>query len=113
MSDINQLSQRIVAKRAERGFVTDPLKIHLLLTEEVGEIAGELKRTWSKNYEAFDRDKLAEEISDVFCLLVALANEYDILIEEAVEKKFFGKDAAREWKTARSTKVPLDPDVTS
>lgn len=48
MSDINQLSQRIVEKRAERGFVTDPLKIHLLLTEEVGEIAGELKRSWSK-----------------------------------------------------------------
>ena len=100
MSDLKQLSQRIVAKRAERGFVTDPLKIHLLLTEEVGEISGELKRTWSKNYAAFDPTHLAEEISDVFCLLVALANAYNIDIEQAVEMKFFGKDADREWKTA-------------
>ena len=100
MSDFNHLSQRIVEKRAERGFVTDPLKIHLLLTEEVGEIAGELKRSWSKNYSEFSQERLAEEISDVFCLLVALANEYDIQIEEAVEKKFFGKDEARGWKTA-------------
>jgi len=100
MSDIKHLSQRIVEKRAERGFVTDPLKIHLLLTEEVGEIAGELKRSWSKNYDGLSRERLSEEISDVFCLLVALANEYNIQIEDAVERKFFGKDEAREWKTA-------------
>ena len=75
MSDLKQLSKRIVEKRAERGFVTDPLKIHLLLTEEVGEVAGELKRSWSKNYDGLSRERLAEEISDVFCLLVALANE--------------------------------------
>jgi len=103
MSDINQLSQRIVEKRTERGFVTDPLKIHLLLTEEVGEIAGELKRSWSKNYDGFSRERLSEEIGDAFCLLVALANEYDIQIEEAVEKKFFGKDEMRCWKTASCT----------
>jgi len=100
MSDIKHLSQRIVEKRAERGVVTDPLKIHLLLTEEVGEIAGELKRSWSKNYDGLSRERLSEEISDVFCLLVALANEYNIQIEDAVERKFFGKDEAREWKTA-------------
>lgn len=101
MTDLKQLSQRIIEKRAGRGFVTDPLKIHLLLTEEVGEIASELKRSWSKNYDGLSRERLAEEISDVFVLLVALANEYDIQIGEAVEKKFFGKDEARDWKTAR------------
>ncbi|MBT7914681.1 hypothetical protein HN588_12320 [Candidatus Bathyarchaeota archaeon] len=36
-----ELVDKIVAKRAERGFVTDPLKIYVLLTEEVGEIAAE------------------------------------------------------------------------
>ena len=30
--------------RAERGFVTDPVKLQVLLTEEVGEIAAEIKK---------------------------------------------------------------------
>ncbi len=96
----HELVQKIVAKRAERGFVTDPLKIHVLLTEEVGEIAAELKRTWSKNYSEFSRDKLGEEVADVFCLLAALANEFDIDIERAVEEKFFEADEYRTWKSA-------------
>ena len=96
----HELVQKIVAKRAERGFVTDPLKIHVLLTEEVGEIAAELKRTWSKNYSEFSRDKLGEEVADVFCLLAALANEFDIDIEKAVREKFFEADEARTWKSA-------------
>ena len=96
----HELVQKIVAKRAERGFVTDPLKIHVLLTEEVGEIAAELKRTWSKNYSEFSRDKLGEEVADVFCLLAALANEFDIDIEKAVREKFFEADESRTWKSA-------------
>mgnify|MGYP000592657262 CR=1 FL=1 len=97
---ISELVDKIVAKRAERGFVTDPLKIHILLTEEVGEIAAELKRTWSKNYSEFSRDKLGEEVADVFCLLAALANEFGIDIERAVEEKFFEADESRTWKSA-------------
>ena len=98
---LQELVNRIVAKRAERGFVTDPLKLHVLLTEEVGEIAAELKRLWSKNYASFDKAKLAEEIADVFCLLSALANEFDIDIERAVEEKFFQADESRTWNSAK------------
>jgi NTP pyrophosphatase (non-canonical NTP hydrolase) len=68
--------------------------------EEVGEIAGELKRLWSKNYDPFDASRLAEEIVDVFCLLSALAHEFDIDLEQAVRKKFFEADGQRTWKTA-------------
>lgn len=96
---MKSLAHRIVAKRTERGFVTDPIKIQLLLTEEIGEISAELKRTWSKNYDGFSQERLSEEIADSFVLLVALANEFDIDIEEAVEKKFFDKDQKREWRT--------------
>lgn len=88
-----------MTKRAERGFVTDPLKIQLLLTEEVGEISAELKRTWSKNYDDFSRERLSEEIADCFCLLAALAHEFEIDIEEAVEQKFFQKDQNRGWQS--------------
>ena len=97
---LTELTQQIVSKRSERGFVTDPLKIHILLTEEVGEIAGEIKKIWSKNYSAFERGKLSEEIADVFCLLAALANEFEVDIEQAVESKFFKADYSRCWRTA-------------
>ena len=98
MSELAALQKAISTTRAERGFVTDPVKIHLLLSEEIGEIASALKRLWSKNYGEFDRDQLREEIADVFVLLAALATEFDIDIEDAVVDKFFQRDSTREWK---------------
>jgi len=94
------LQDTICKIRQERGFVTDPLKIYILLTEEVGELAAELKRLWSKNYDPFDAKKLKEEIADVFVLLAALAHEFDIDIEQAVREKFIEKDSTRHWKSA-------------
>lgn len=97
MTDLSDLQQQINATRAARGFTTDPLKIHILLTEEVGEVANELKKTWSKNYDGFSKDNVADEISDVFVLLTALASSFDIDLEQAIKHKFFEKDAKREW----------------
>ncbi len=81
MATLGELAAQVVKKREERGFVTDPLKLHVLLTEEMGEVAAELKRTWSVNYESFSKERLAEEIADSFCLLVALADRFGIDIE--------------------------------
>ena len=100
MSELADLQKAISETRAERGFVTDPVKIHLLLSEEVGEIASALKRLWSVNYGAFNRDHLQEEIADAFVLLAALATQFDIDMEEALVDKFFRKDGVREWKSA-------------
>ena len=96
-----ELQQRIAAIRQERGFVTDPQKILILMTEEVGEIAAELKRLWSPNYSKFDTERMREEIADVFVTLAALANSFEIDIADAVREKFIEKDAGREWKSAR------------
>lgn len=101
MTDLANLQRRIAEERGKRGFVTDPVKLAVLLTEEVGEIASELKRLWSKNYDEFSADRLKEEIADTFVILAALADQFDIDIEAAVEGKFFGKDARREWKSSR------------
>ena len=101
MTSLQKLTQKIVETRAQRGFVTDPLKIQLLLTEEIGEISAVLKRTWSANYAPFAKKDLAEEIADAFALLIALADQFDIDIAEAIEKKFFEKDTNRIWKTAK------------
>ena len=100
MSELADLQKAISETRTERGFVTDPVKIHLLLTEEVGEIASEIKRLWSVNYGDFSRDRLKEEIADAFVLLAALATLFDIDVEEAVVDKFFRKDGMREWQSA-------------
>ena len=100
MSELADLQKSIASTRAERGFVTEPLKIPLMLSEEIGEIASELKRLWSKNYVDFDRDQLKEGIADAFVLLSALATRFKIDLEEAVVEKFFQKDSAREWKSA-------------
>ena len=100
MSGLADLQRAISETRAERGFVTDPVKIHVLLTEEVGEIASEVKRLWSVNYDDFSRDRIREEIADAFVLLSALATRFEIDLEEAVADKFFRKDGEREWRSA-------------
>ena len=101
MTDLANLQKRIAEERGKRSFVTDPVKLGVLLTEEVGEIASELKRLWSKNYDEFRVDRLQDEIADALVILAALADQFDIDIEAAVEGKFFGKDAQREWKSSQ------------
>ena len=101
MSDLRELQRRVVQTRDERGFTQDSLRMFALLSEEIGELAGELKRTWSSNYPAFDREALADEVSDAFVLLLALADHYGIDVASAVESKFFGRDGQRAWKTAK------------
>ncbi|MFW6016777.1 MAG: MazG nucleotide pyrophosphohydrolase domain-containing protein [bacterium] len=97
---LHELQKLINKKRKERGFVMEPIKIFTLLNEEIGEIAAELKKDWSINYDNLDKDKLAEEIADVQVCLIALANQYDIDIDSAVIDKFFEKDSKRMWKSA-------------
>jgi NTP pyrophosphatase (non-canonical NTP hydrolase) len=78
----------------------DPLKVFILLTEEIGEIACELKRTWSPNYAAFSKADLADELADVMVCVLALANRFEIDIGRALEEKLLHKDARRTWKSA-------------
>ena len=84
MTNLTDLQKRIADERGKRGFVTDPVKLAVLLSEEIGEIASELKRLWSINYDEFRAGRLKEEVADTFVILVALANQFDIDIEEAV-----------------------------
>lgn len=100
MADLAELQAEIVAERAARGFTTDPVRVLALLVEEIGEVARELKKTWSPNYDAFSADRLAPELADVFVLVCALASEHDIDLESAVRRKFFDHDSARPWRSS-------------
>ncbi len=102
--DLKDLQSAIVARRAERGFVTDPVKLCVLLTEEVGELAQLIKRTWSPNYEPPSDQDFAEECSDVLIILTAIAHEFGVDLETAVTGKFFEKDEMRRWATAQNNR---------
>lgn len=96
---MKDLQDRVNKIRSKRGFTMDPLKIFTLLNEEIGEVATELKKGWSPNYDGLNIEKLKEELADVQVCLCALANQYGINLEEAVEEKFVKKDSKRTWKT--------------
>ena len=64
-----ELQREISQIRSERGFVMDPIKILVLLTEEVGEMASELKRLWSKNYGAFESHPARRRSSRHVCAI--------------------------------------------
>ena len=102
MPELTELQSLIVKVRSERGFTTDPVRIYALLNEEVGEIGGELKKTWSPNYDGFDPSKLADELADAMVLLCALASEFDVELESAVRAKFIDKDSQRHWASAKT-----------
>jgi NTP pyrophosphatase (non-canonical NTP hydrolase) len=100
MANLRELQNLVSKIRQERGFTMDPLRIFVLLDEEVGEIARELERTWSPNYDPFSKQDLEDEIADVLVCLLALANQFEIDVEKALTEKLLYKDSQRKWKSA-------------
>jgi len=95
-----QIQQEIREVRRQRGFTTERSRSLTLIVEELGEVARQLKRTWSANYDAFDAHQLGDELADTFNLLYALASEYNIDLEGQVRTKFFIADGDRDWPSA-------------
>lgn len=102
MSDLATIQQQIVSIRSERGFTTDPVRMLALLVEEVGEVAGEIKKTWSPNYPELNVADVANELADVFVLVSALASSFDIDLATAVHDKFVNADATRSWASQQN-----------
>jgi NTP pyrophosphatase (non-canonical NTP hydrolase) len=101
MADLQELQNLVSKIRQERGFTMDPLRVFILLNEEVGEVARELKRTWSPNYETFSKADLEDELADVLVCLLALANQFEIDLEKVLVEKLVAKDGQREWESAK------------
>ena len=100
MASLQELQSMVGKVRQERGFTMDPVRIFVHLTEEVGEIASQLKRTWSLNYESFSKEDLEEEMADVLVCVLALADRFEIDLERVLMAKFLHKDGQRRWKSA-------------
>jgi NTP pyrophosphatase (non-canonical NTP hydrolase) len=81
----------------ERGFVADPSKELLMLTEEVGELAKAIrKHAGMKFSETTRQTEAAEEVADVFIVLLALASLMDIDVHTAFLAKET-KNQGRVW----------------
>lgn len=72
------------------GFNNTPLELFCYLTEEVGELAKEIRKTEKnmdmdkkKNYESC----LKYEIADIFIYLLAICDSYSIILLEAFKDK--------------------------
>ena len=73
-----------------------------ILTEEVGELARIMARTYSEqSFKESDLEKnLADEIADVLWVLLCLANQTGVDLTDALKKNFEKKtkrDATRHW----------------
>ena len=60
-------------------------KSFIWLIEEIGELASIL------HMDILDKNKIKEEIADIFAWICSLANLLDIKVEEAVKEKYPGK----------------------
>lgn len=109
MADLQQLQSLVAKVRQARGFTMDPVRIFALLSEEIGEVAGELKRTWSPNYDTFSKEDLQSEIADALVCLLALANQFEIDLEQALIDKLVVRDGQREWKSAAGSAPVIRP----
>ncbi len=87
---LQDFHEYIYKMEVARGFIDDPLlKNCLLLGEEVGELFKAIRKA-----EGFKTDKknskvstVKDELADVFMFLLAIANRYDIDLEQAFREK--------------------------
>lgn len=89
-SNLNEIQKYITKMMEANGFNNTPLELFCYLTEEVGELAKEIRKTEKnmdmdikKEYESC----LKYEIADVFIYLLAICNSYNIDLLEAFKGK--------------------------
>jgi NTP pyrophosphatase (non-canonical NTP hydrolase) len=88
------LVAHVEAKRRERAFEDTPERLLILLTEQVGEIATELRKGWKGQG---DSGALGEDLIDALIYLFRLAGSCRIDLEEAVRAKERA-NAGRTWQ---------------
>ncbi len=93
--EINELQERIDAWIKQYGVrYFSELTNMAILTEEVGELARVMARTYGdQSFKAGERQNLADEMADVLWVLVCLANQTGVDLTAALEANFAKKTA--------------------
>ena len=78
-----------------------------VLTEEVGEVARIISRTYGdQSFKKSDRDKkLADELADVLFVLICIANQTGVDLEKALEKNLDKKSKRDAVRHKRNRKL--------
>ncbi|MDD3190685.1 MAG: MazG nucleotide pyrophosphohydrolase domain-containing protein [Candidatus Pacebacteria bacterium] len=85
--DLQQICTELTARIDEKYEIDrDPQLAFAQLIEEIGELAVDINRPALRN-QALDEESLKQDFADIFLLLSALANIYDIDIETAMQEK--------------------------
>lgn len=93
--ELSELQRRVDAWIKEYGVrYFSELTNMAVLTEEVGELARVMARTYGdQSFKAGERHSLADEMADVLWMLVCLANQTGVDLTQAVEANFAKKTA--------------------
>ena len=88
--EIKQLQRNVDAWIKEYGVCYfSELTNMTVLTEEVGELARVMARKYGdQSFKAGEKDNLSEEMADVLWVLVCLANQTGVDLEEAIKQSF-------------------------
>lgn len=77
-----------------------------ILTEEVGELARVIARKYGdQSFKKGEKDNIEEEIADVMWVLICLANQTGVDLEEALEKNISKKTARDKERHINNSKL--------
>ncbi len=77
-----------------------------VLTEEVGELARVMARKYGdQSFKAGEKENLSEEMADVLWVLVCLANQTGVDLEQAIEESFRKKSERDRLRHAQNEKL--------
>lgn len=99
-SNLSELQDYIEKMMNINEFNNTPLELFCYLTEEVGELAKEIRKSEANmdmdNHKKYD-SSLSDELADVFIYILALVNSYNIDLFDALKNKEI-KNIEREWE---------------
>ncbi len=77
-----------------------------LLTEEVGELARVMSRKFGEqSFKANETDNLEEEIADVLWVLICIANQTGVDLEEAIDRNIKKKTERDKYRHKNNKKI--------
>jgi NTP pyrophosphatase (non-canonical NTP hydrolase) len=97
IKDIQEYINKMLLARGFKG--QSKQEIMLLLTEEIGELAKEVRKSTNMKIDQNDpkEDEISDEIADVFIYILTMCDEYDIDLMQALINKE-KKNIKRVWK---------------
>jgi len=102
MSDINEITQKLIDFRNERNWEKfhNPKDLALAISIEAGEL---LELFLWKSAEEANQEKLKKELADIFAFAFLLANKYDLDVKKIVLDKIEENNLKYPAEKARGT----------